>query len=252
MVFCAACSSGSSNGAAPTTSAAPTPHAASSSATTPPRSTTAPASAPATSAGPSLDAPCVNGDEVKYGVHFPVGGDTIEGLTLGTGKVGIVLVPQSGEDLCAWKPYGYALVKQGYRIITITVQTDGAADTVAAAQLLRKRGASRIMLMGASIGGTAVLAAAAALKPPAAAVVDLSGPTITGEVDLIRLHMPVLFVAGAEDEPFARNTKEMFKAAKNSVGRKLVMVPGGAHGIELVSYQTQATIEAFLKKYASG
>src|SRR4051794_20127286 len=207
LVLGAACSSGNS-GAASTTSTPPTTHAASSSATTTPPTTTPPASAPATAAAPSVNAPCVNGDEVKYVVHFPVGGDTIEGLTLGTGKVGIVLVPQSGQDLCAWKPYGYALVKQGYRIITITVQTDGAADSVAAAQLLRKRGASRIMLMGASIGGTAVLAAAVALKPPAAAVVDLSGPTIVGEVDVTRLHMPVLFVAGAQDEPFARNTKQ--------------------------------------------
>ena len=64
--------------------------------------------------------------------------------------------------------------------------------------------------------------------------------------------MPILFAAGSLDSGFVEDTRAMYKAAKRSVGRKLLIVESSGHGVDLVSGTGQATIEAFLKKYATG
>jgi pimeloyl-ACP methyl ester carboxylesterase len=264
VMFCAACNSGSgSNGAVPTTSTAPTSHAASSAPTTTPRATTAPTASAAASAGSHpggvtgpLTASCLSDDDRPNVVHLTASGETLEGLTLGSGTVGIVMVHQLDEDLCEWKPYAQHLAKLGYRVLIFTEGADPPAGVVAAATELRHEGATRILLVGASIGGTTVLAAAAIVKPPVAAVVDLSGPASLNGIDagsvVPHLTMPILFAAGALDTGFVDDTNTMYESAKKSVGRKLLIVDGGSHGVDLVTGDTQTAIEAFLKKYASG
>src|SRR5689334_6936655 len=80
------------------------------------------APAPArTSVAPQPAAACLTADEVRTGqVSFPSGdGSTLQGLVIGTGPVGVVLAHQSGADLCQWKPYAYALSRQGYRVLAL-------------------------------------------------------------------------------------------------------------------------------------
>lgn len=218
-------------------------------------STSAAAPADAATPPPSMAATCVNDDERPLGVHFPAGGETLEGIVFGTGNVGVVLAHQSGGDLCEWKPYAYALSRLGYRVLAYTSGTDNKAGVVAAAAELRAKGAGRVMLVGASKGGTAVLTAAPDIKPPVAAVVDLSGPTAFEDVDasdaVTHLSAPTLFMAGTLDEPFVTDTQTMYAAAIHSVGRKLVLIPGGDHGVALVG-DNAPTIETFLHEYAQG
>jgi alpha-beta hydrolase superfamily lysophospholipase len=56
------------------------------------------------------------------------------------------------------------------------------------------------VLIGSSMGGTAVLSAATRIRPPVAGVASLSGPSTFGGVDaraaIARLRVPVLLVAG--------------------------------------------------------
>lgn len=272
VVFCAACHSGSSGGAAPTGTTAPTSHAASSPPVTTGPTTTAPASTAPTSTGPATTAPangshpvavtgpptasCLSKHDRPQVVHLTASGETLEGLTLGTGAVGIVMVHQLDEDLCQWKPYAQHLAKLGYRVLIFTEGADPPAGVVAAAAELRHEGASRILLVGASIGGTTVLAAAALVKPPVAAVVDLSGPAELNGVDagsvVPHLTMPILFAVGTYDVGFVQDTKDLDKAATRSRGHQLLLVASGSHGVDLVTGHTQTSIEAFLKKYASG
>ncbi|HEV2918592.1 MAG TPA: alpha/beta fold hydrolase, partial [Actinomycetota bacterium] len=53
-------------------------------------------------------------------------------------------------------------------------------DVAAATAQLRRRGADRVVLIGSSMGATAVLSAAARIRPPVAGVVSLSGPGRSG------------------------------------------------------------------------
>lgn len=249
-LFCVACDGGGGTAGTAVTSASPAVTAQTHTAVDTP---TGSASAIATAA--PLTAGCLGDDDRAHVVHLAAAGETLEALTLGAGRVGIVMAHELGEDLCQWKPYAESLAKRGYRVVTFSQGANLRAGVVAAAGELRREGAGRIMLVGASIGGTAVLAAAAVIKPPVAAVVDLSGPGELNGVDaasvVSRLTMPVLFSAGSLDEPYVTDTKAMYKKATRSTGRRLLIVPTGSHGVALVTGKTQTTIEAFLHAHAS-
>src|SRR3954451_5233796 len=79
-------------------------------------------SAPAsttTSEPPQPAAACLAADEVRTGqLSFAsADGSALQGVLIGNGPVGVVLAHQSGADLCQWKPYAYALSRQGYRVL---------------------------------------------------------------------------------------------------------------------------------------
>jgi hypothetical protein len=271
---CAGCGSGSSSaagGSSPTVTAAvatSAPSTTTSPATSAPATTTSPATssaagstAPATSAAPSptasgldVSALCIDPTEYKSVVNYKAGHDTVEALVVGTGKVGIVLAHQSGQDLCEWEPYAYSLAKKGYRAITFSFGTDLVADVVGAAAELRSKGATRVILVGASMGGTTVVAAAPKIKPAVAAVVDLSGPAEYEGVNSIeaapKLTMPAMFVASKDDQPFVDDIGIVYATATRSPGRKLLIRDGYEHGVDMVKGSTQTAIEAFLRAHA--
>lgn len=74
---------------------------------------------------------------------------------------------------------------------------------LAAAGRLKSAGATTVVLIGASMGGTISLATAAKMKPAPKAVVSLSGPSEYGDLDVgttvAALSMPLFFAAGAFD-----------------------------------------------------
>jgi len=106
-------------------------------------------------------------------------------------------------------------------------------DVIAATDQLRRRGADRVVLVGSSMGGTAVLSAATRIRPPVAGVVSLSGASGFGGVDaqaaMARLRVPVLFVVAADDPPFTEQARLMHRAARAG-DKTLLVVPGRVHG----------------------
>ena len=110
------------------------------------------------------------GNEVPPGgeqVSFPnAEGGLLKGMLYGTGKVGLVLAHQSDGNYCQWDPFVKHFVDQGYRALEFDFSGFGRSpqrqdatvggDVVAAANFLRARGASEIVLIGASLGGAAV------------------------------------------------------------------------------------------------
>ena len=94
------------------------------------------------------------------------------GALAGSGTTGIVLAHQRNGDGCGWLDYGARLASHGMVLApdlrgfggSDEGQGDGETrydlDVVAAADELKRRGATRIVLMGASIGGTTVILAA--------------------------------------------------------------------------------------------
>jgi pimeloyl-ACP methyl ester carboxylesterase len=175
-------------------------------------------------------------------------GVKLEGAVLGHGKTGVVFAHQVAGDRCQWLPFARELGAKGYRALVFDMRgygsSSGAANTSphldvgAAAAELRRRGAKRIVLVGASMGGTGVVAAAPTIRPPVSGLVDLSGPTGFGGVNALpaakKLRVPALFAAGRDDGDFATATRVLYRAAATK-DKTLLIAPTSWHGVDLVS-----------------
>jgi pimeloyl-ACP methyl ester carboxylesterase len=115
-------------------------------------------------------------------------GTSLNGVLVGRGRAGVVLAHQYPRDLCGFWPFADYLAKRGLRAFAIDLRCFGRSacpegdakgrvvdDLDAAVAELRRRGVTRVGLVGASMGGAAVLIAGTRVKPPVAAVVSLSG-----------------------------------------------------------------------------
>jgi pimeloyl-ACP methyl ester carboxylesterase len=175
-------------------------------------------------------------------------GVRLEGAVLGRGDTGVVFAHQVAGDRCQWLAFARELSAKGYRALVFDMRGYGSSsgsaniaphrDVAAAAAALRRRGAKRIVLVGASMGGTGVVAAAPGIRPPISGLVDLSGPTGFGGVNALpaakRLRAPALFVAGRDDGDFATATRTLYRAAATK-DKALLIAPTSWHGVDLVS-----------------
>jgi pimeloyl-ACP methyl ester carboxylesterase len=216
---------------------------------------------------PTLGETCLTKSERARAVAFRSSdGISLEGVLLGTGKTGIALGHEYRADLCSWLPFARVVAGAGYRVLDVDLRGWGSSgtrpqadlshvdrDLLAAAQLLRARGATRIVLMGASMGGTGALVAGAALRPAPVAVVSLSGPaefsSLEGRPAVRRLHAPTLFVAGKYDPGFVDDARSLF-AASASPAKKLDVEDTGAHGTDLIDAHVRSMLLSFLRAHA--
>ncbi|MEV0090344.1 hypothetical protein [Streptomyces sp. NPDC050738] len=216
---------------------------------------------PSASASAAADFGCLTPAEAKTGsVSFKSKGaestDTAGFLT-GQGTTGILLAHQADGDVCQWVAKARELGKSGYRVLAVNSTGSEVPELVGAAAYLRSKGVTKLLLMGASKGGTAVVEAATVLKPKPDAVVSLSGPTLYGDMDAAkaapRLTSPVLYMAGEGDTEFAQAAQELHKASKKAPENKLYDLKGvSQHGVSLLDDpKNWATVQAFLKKYGS-
>jgi pimeloyl-ACP methyl ester carboxylesterase len=209
---------------------------------------------PATTAGEIRAKPCLEAGEAARLFQFTTGdAATLVGLTLGRGRTGLVLGHQLGSDLCEWLPQARRFARLGYQVLVFDFAGFGDSrpgpdsrvdnDVVAATAELRRRGVDWVVLVGSSMGGTAVLAAATRIRPPVAGVVSLSGPSGYGGVEagaaMARLRVPVLFVVGADDQHFTEQARAMYRAVRVA-DKRLLVVPGGGHGTSLVEFGSDA------------
>jgi pimeloyl-ACP methyl ester carboxylesterase len=120
----------------------------------------------------------------------------------------------------------------------------------AAVKVVRRLGARKVFLVGASMGGTAVLVAAVNVRPAVAGVVSISGPAVFGAVDALavapRLSVPVLYLAGKEDVDFASDAQKLYQATGEQE-KTLRVLPTGAHGVALLG--TSATARALVQSF---
>jgi pimeloyl-ACP methyl ester carboxylesterase len=229
----------------------------------------APAAAPSPTA-PVAGAGCPNMAASAGGrqLRFGVGGATnLAGIVAGKGTTGIVLAHEFGADVCQWILEFNELIGKGYRVLAFDSHGFGASgdspanfddDVVAAAAALRADGATKVVLMGASMGGTFSLSAATKVAPPVAAVISSSGPALYGGVDAAaavpEIAVPVLFVAQEDDGLFGQAATQMHAVAKASPDAQIKVTPGTTHGYRLVSPGGDEAIRrvlyAFLAKYA--
>ncbi len=198
----------------------------------------------------------------------------LTGAIAGNGRTGIVFTHQSDGDLCGWLPYARTLIGH-YRVLAIDLDgygtspvrsnddTDGfGADVAAGAAELRRRGADRVILVGASIGAAASLAAAGRPGVTGDAVAALSPPESLQGEDVVaatrRIRIPVLLLAADDDASFANQTRTLYRSATRARPRRLVIFPAGGHGWSLVAPSSparrdaDALLRAFFARTASG
>ena len=174
------------------------------------------------------------------------------GVSLGSGRVGVALGHESDGTLCNWMPFARILKQNGYRVLAFDFRGWGSSpevggnrraridlDFAAAATRLRKFGAEKIVFAGASIGANAALAAATEVTPRVSAVVSLSAGDSTfssrldGSVTVPKLTVPVLFMVAERDSGFAEAARKLYSQTP-AVDKKLLIVPGGAHGTRML------------------
>ena len=183
-------------------------------------------------------------------VQFTTGdGITLSGqLFDGGGDLALVLSHAFPTDQRSWTAYARLLAEDhGYVVLTfdfrgygesggVTIIPDLDRDVRAALEFMRDRGAARVVLGGASMGGTASLRVAA--EGPVVGVVAISalegfrGLTM-GEKTI---RWPVLLMAEAGDVSAARSFRQMLDSGLLGGSRHLVTVlypEGDSHGTDI-------------------
>jgi alpha-beta hydrolase superfamily lysophospholipase len=193
------------------------------------------------------------------------------GVELGSGPRVVVLAHQGGGGegpwLCAWMRYARVLALQGYRVLAFDHRGFGSSgqtshwaratrvdfDVLAAIQVMRARGARRIVLAGASLGGAAVLSAAALSPTRVDGVISFASPQIFGRVDALRaaraLRVPALFVSAEEDGTFAEDARALYDACP-SPDKRLAIVSGFVHGAPVLrDPATRQLVDAWIREH---
>ncbi len=204
---------------------------------------------------------CVKKGELRFKA---ADGTRLAGHRFGRGTTAVVLAHQSNGNVCQWAPYARRLASLGYLAIAFDFRGHGdsqyrkypasrrlAGDVSAAVKVARRLGAKKVVLVGASLGGIAVTVAAANTRPLVDGVINLSGPANFGGIDAVaaaqRLQVPVLYIAGDNDDGFTEDARKLYQATAETE-KALELIAGTEHGVQLVSHAGRARtlVESFI------
>jgi len=202
---------------------------------------------------PSTTVDCVRNG---HGTHVVVAGGTKVAVT-GHGRIGVALLPQSGGDACEWTGFVRAAKARGLRTAQIDWNGDFVPEARDAVTALRRAGARKIALVGASLGGHFALVVAAKHDPRVDAVVTLSAERTerSDSRDAARLarriRIPALTIGSRNDgwTTFGADTRAIHQAIPARVNTML-LVPGAGHGVELLSPPMTAAIVRFVRHHS--
>jgi dienelactone hydrolase len=194
-------------------------------------------------------------------------GIRLAGHRFGRGPRAVVFAHERRGGACDWIPYARALAARGYLTIAFDFRGYGAsqspygnaafrqvADVTAMAKRARALGARKVILVGASMGGTAVVVAASNARPMVDGVVSLSGPSTYGVMNGVaaarKLTMPALYVVGGRDEGFVDESRILYEAT-GSTSKRLEIVDSDDHGVRLLGNRaTRTLVEQFIAQQA--
>jgi alpha-beta hydrolase superfamily lysophospholipase len=191
-------------------------------------------------------------------------GTKLVGHRFGSGRTAVVLVHQRRGSMCQWVPYAKRLATLGYTAFALDLRGNGdsqvraypanqryGGDVAAAVNVVRRLGARKVFLIGASLGGSAAIGAAANTRPVVDGVVSVSAAAdLAGASDAVsHVQVPSLFIAGADDTDFANDARRLY-AASAAQDKTLEVLPGAyEHGVDLVAARSRvrSLIENFLR-----
>ncbi len=229
--------------------------------------------APASTANRPCTEPGVRAQAIRFRTSDGV---MLAGAVVGSGPVGAVLIHEYPRDYCGWLPYSGYLARHGVRALLFDLRCFGRSpcpggrghattDVAAAMAELRRRGARRVALVGASMGGAIAVVAAARLHP--AAVVDLSGErdttALTPGIDADAgsaaggVTAPALFAVARGDRYVPVGDMRAVARRARSATKRLIVLPAVAgHGWDVLFgvgsewSPLAATVAAFIRRHA--
>jgi dienelactone hydrolase len=205
---------------------------------------------------PPIGAECRAESTQGWGVRLTnAAGSSIAAVELGEGPLGVVLAHQSDASLCQWLPYAQVLAAKGYRVLafdfagygssTVPKQKTYVEDLRTAVTYLRGQGATKVVIIGASMGATMSVVAAAAIAPPVDGIIALSPPLsfdgVNAEKAAPSLKTSALFIASEMDGDYPSYAKSIESATPVEF-RELVIVTGAQHGVALVDAEVQSAV----------
>ncbi len=227
---------------------------------------------------PTLSERCGSRIDAKVGWFRASDGVLLDGASLGSGKTGVVLAHESPADLCGWVPYARVLSRAGFRVLLIDHRHFGRSqsptgarsghfsnDLEGAVKELKREGAKKVFLMGASFGGITCMVAGSRLGSRIAGVISVSGEARLGnrygpdaELDAMaavpKLRAPLLILGSRQDGylPVA-DARALIRRAGSS-HKQLALFPGSYHGWDLFSLSSSRAsasraVIAFLRPF---
>jgi pimeloyl-ACP methyl ester carboxylesterase len=190
---------------------------------------------------------CVTGALRSKAVDFRASdGASLHGVLLGSGANGIVLSHEFRANLCNWLPFAQTLAQRGYRVLVYDSRPLGSVprtghlerDVLGAERELLRHGVKRVLVGGASAGGTAAMTAAIRIpRAVLAGVIVLSSPRVFASMDAAaaarRVTVPSFFGVGSRDVSFTGEVRKL-AAASASKRKQLVVVASSGHGTQLL------------------
>jgi uncharacterized protein len=151
-------------------------------------------------------------------------------------------------DFRGYCPGGAAGCSEGRKAVSAIWQ-----DVLGAIAYVRSQGADRVMLVGASMGGTASLVAASHPDANVAAVITLSAPTeiqgLSANADVLtRMSGAKLFVAGLGDPSGAADAAEQLYA-EAPPPKRIEIVTANDHGTDLLTGSQSEVVRTFVLNY---
>lgn len=207
----------------------------------------------------ALFVPAAPAAELPRAVSFATadGGTVVADLYGADGRDAVVLAHGAAFDKASWRPLATELVGRGFQVLAIDFRGYGQSqpgtkpdglyeDVLGAVRDLRRRGAPRVLVVGASMGGAA---AARAASEAAACEIDrlvLLAPAPVAEPE--RIKGPTLFIA-SEHEPGLARVREQFARAPEP--KRLVLLPGAAHAQHVLATDQAERLTATIAEFLS-
>jgi pimeloyl-ACP methyl ester carboxylesterase len=224
---------------------------------------------PSTSASPSTEVasefPSFDQAEalsMSEPVRFRVaGGVELDGRVFGSGEVGVVLAHMRPGDQSQWLEFAALLADRGYLVLTYDrrgvcpgdelgcsggAASDGAwMDLAFAVDLLRERGAARVVVGGASLGAMESLYGLTR-GLDADGLIWLSGVDLYEGVPVVEqvrtVRVPKLLMAGEFDGDAASLGPEVEEAAAPPT--QVVILDTGEHGTDILEFGDPTVADA--------
>lgn len=202
-------------------------------------------------AATATSAPIQTGAETYKKITFTTeDGVALSGRLYGSGEAGVVLAHMYPADQTSWHDTAERLAREGYLVLTFDFRGYGDSqgskdiklidrDVFAAVLTLADAGADRVLLVGASMGGTACLVAGdrsqTLSRLRVTGVATLSAPVefrgLSAESAVPRLSVPLLFIAAEKDA--GADAAKTLQDLSGDLG-ELSIVPGEDHGTALL------------------
>jgi len=180
------------------------------------------------------------------GFVVPVaGGVPVEAVSIGTGKLAVVLSHEWGASPCAWAAVANRVAAHGYRAVIweygVLTGLDRVKELQAVVDRVRRDGVTKVVLAGGSIGGCLSMIGASQLRPRVDGVVVLSCAVwydVEAQIPTTqyaaKVTVPTLYAVGDQDNETLVAGVRIDAGAVAAKDVTLLVVPGSfAHGVAL-------------------